>query len=73
MTAITIVGDPDLVCSNLGVIISAGNRIVSITKTKNNSTYVVLYEPSGPVVDEFVLMEDGSFLLLESGDKIVLQ
>jgi hypothetical protein len=73
MTSVKIVGDPDLVCSNLAVIITAGNNILSITKTKSNSAYIVTYEPSGPVVNDFILMEDGSFLLLESGDKFILQ
>jgi hypothetical protein len=71
MISIKIAGDPDLVCGNIAVIIAAGNDILSITKTRNNSTYIVNYTASGP--GSFILKEDGSFLLLESGDKILLQ
>ena len=31
------------------------------------------YNPPPPHVDRFLLLEDGSFLLLESGDKIKLE
>lgn len=73
MTLVTIVGEPDSVCSFLNTIIGSGNDITLLKKTKNNSTYIVGYESTAPVVNSFLLMEDGSRLLLESGDKIILQ
>lgn len=73
MTIVSVVGVPESVCSFLQDIIDLGNDIDFLQLTKNNSTYLVGYSPSGPVVNEFLLMEDGSFLLLESGDKIILQ
>lgn len=73
MTVVTVVGEPTSVCSLLDAIIGAGNNITILKMTKNNSTYIVGYEPSGPMVNDFLLMEDGSFLLLESGDKIILE
>lgn len=48
MTIVTVVGEPDSVCSFLQDIIDLGNDIVILKMTKNNSTYIVGYEPSGP-------------------------
>lgn len=73
MTIVTLVGDPESVSGFLDTIIGAGNNIVILKMTKNNSTYIVGYEPSGPVVNEFLLMEDGSYLLLEDGGYIILE
>jgi hypothetical protein len=53
-------------------LITAGNTINIVKKTKNNATYIIDYGPSGPA-GNFLLMEDGSYLLLESGDKIILE
>ena len=74
MSIVTLVGDPDKVCVAISSLITAGNAINSVTKTKNNASYIINYGTSGPPpVGNFLLMEDGSYLLLESGDKIILE
>lgn len=73
MTIVTVAGDPEALCTFLNSVIGSGNDITLLQKTKNNSTYIVGYESSGPVLNSYILKEDGSFLLLESGDKIILQ
>lgn len=73
MNIVTVVGDPEKVCDFVGSLITAGNEITLLQKTRNNATYIIQYGTSGPVVTSYLLMEDGSFLLLESGDKIILE
>jgi len=72
MTSISLVGSPEAICLLLDNIILSGNEILTVTKTKNGSTYIVTYAPPGPVPAFFLLKEDGDYLLLESGDKIIL-
>lgn len=72
MTFVTVLGDPDRLASFLNSIIDAGNNIEILRKTQNKSTYIVGYITSGPVVNNYILLESGDFLLLESGDKIIL-
>lgn len=45
MIAITIKGDPAYVAAQINAFILAGKTILSIKKTKNNSTYLVLRTP----------------------------
>ncbi len=45
MITITIKGDPELVETQLNALITAGKTILSIIKTKNNSTYLVIHTP----------------------------
>jgi hypothetical protein len=74
MSIVTVVGDPDKVCGVISSLITAGNAINEVKKTKNNATYIIDYVTSGPPPSgNFLLMEDGSYLLLESGDKIILE
>jgi hypothetical protein len=72
MTFVTVLGDPDKLSSFLNSIVVAGNDITLCKKTQNHSTYIVGYASTGPVVNTYILMESGDFLLLESGDKIIL-
>lgn len=44
--------------------------IVVILAMMGESEYI---PPPAPEVDEFLLKEDGSFFLLESGDKLMLE
>jgi hypothetical protein len=73
MSVVTIVGDPDKVCATLDSLISSGASINIVKKTKNNSTYIVEYSTFVPPTEFYLLKEDGSYLLLESGDKIILE
>jgi hypothetical protein len=72
MSIVTVVGDPDKVCGVISSLITAGNAINEVKKTKNNATYIIDYGTSVPT-GNFLLMENGSYLLLESGDKIILE
>ena len=71
MSSLKIVGDPDKVCSELSILIAAGNSILAVKKTTNNATYIVDYI-FGPM-PSYLLMEDGFYLLLETNDKILLE
>lgn len=71
MSLVTVTGDPDKVCGFLDSLITAGNTINLIKKTKNSATYIVEYSAAGAL--SYLLLEDGSYLLLESGDKIILE
>jgi len=72
MSIVTVVGDPEKVCGAIDSLITAGNTINVVKKTKNNASYIIDYTSSAPT-SSFLTMEDGSFLLLESGDKIILE
>jgi len=73
MSVVTIVGDPDKVSDTLNALIVSGASINIVKKTKNNSTYIVDYSTFVPPSNFYLLKEDGSYLLLESGDKIILE
>lgn len=72
MTFITVLGDPDRLSSFLGSIITAGNDITVLKLTRTKATYLVGYISTGPVVNNYILLESGDFMLLESGDMIIL-
>jgi hypothetical protein len=72
MTFITVLGDPESLAVFLQAIVDAGNNIDIVQKTWHRARYVVAFSPSGPVVNNYLLMEDGSYLLLENGDRIIL-
>lgn len=72
MTFVQVIGDPDKISSFIGSIVAAGNAVRVFIQTKNHSTYLLGFAPTGPVVNNYILMESGSFLLLESGSKIIL-
>ena len=68
MSFVTVLGDPDKLCSFLNnLITSGGSKIDIVKKTQNNATYLVGYTGLG-----LLLQEDGCYLLLESGDRIIL-
>ena len=70
MTTVTVLGDPERLAAFLDGLVLGGNDIRSLRLTRNKATYIVVFESSGPL--SFLLREDGSFLLLENGDKIIL-
>ena len=72
MIFITVLGDPDKLCSFIDSIVASGNEVLILKKTQNKATYLIGYASTGPVVNNYILMESGDFLLLESGDKIIL-
>lgn len=72
MTFVTVLGDPDKLAIFVNNIVASGNAISILKKTQNHSTYIVGYASTGPVVNNYILMESGDYLLLESGDRIIL-
>jgi shikimate kinase len=72
MISVSVTGAPEDVCKFLESLLLSGNEINKVTKLKNNSTYIVIYSPS-TIASSYLVMEDGSFLLLENGDKIILE
>lgn len=72
MNIITVVGDPEKVCSFIATLIANGFIIHNVKKTKNNATFLIAYSTYNPFTG-YLLMEDGSFLLLEDGGKIILE
>lgn len=70
MNVVVVVGTPEKVAIFANAMAGAGNYINSIKKTKNNASYIVIY--GGAMPSGFLLMEDGAYLLLESGGKILL-
>lgn len=73
MNFVTVLGEPDSVASFINSLVNAGNYVDIVRLTKSNSAYIVGYSATGPVATQYLLMEDGSFLLLESGDRILLE
>lgn len=73
MISVTVVGDPDKVSSYINTVIGLGNTIYSVTKTKNNATYIITYDSGVGPTEFYLLMETGDYLLLETGDKIILE
>ena len=72
MIVLTVLGDPDDLSIFLTNIIDSGNDIKLLRLTKSKATYIVGFESSGPVVNNYILLESGDFMLLESGDRIIL-
>lgn len=72
MVFITILGDPEDLCNFLASIILAGNDINIVKLTRTNATYLVGYTSTGPATSNFILLENGFYMLLETGDKIIL-
>lgn len=72
MTFVTVLGDPDKLATFANSVISAGNEITICKKTQNHSTYILGFISTGPVVNNYILMESGDYLLLENGDRIIL-
>jgi len=71
VTVVHLLGDPETVCGFIDAIIALGNDILSITKTKNSSHYVVIFD--GVSLFSFLLMENGSYLLEENGGRFILE
>jgi len=71
MTFTTIKGDPETVSTSLQAIIDLGNDIKLLKLTKNNAEYLVYYVTGDTSND--ILLEDGFFLLLEDGSKLLLE
>jgi hypothetical protein len=70
MNVVVVVGTPEKVAEFANAMAGVGNYINHIKKTKSNASYIVIY--GGAMPFGFLLMEDGSSLLLESGGKILL-
>lgn len=73
MNRAIVIGDPEQVASFCNNLISSGNEINAVEKLNFNAQYVILYTGTGPIVGNFLLMEDSGFILLETGDKILLE
>jgi len=72
VTFLTVLGDPKDLSNFLDSIILAGNDIVFLRLTQTRATYVVGFISTGPVVNNYILLENGDLLLLENGDFIIL-
>jgi hypothetical protein len=72
MTYLSVLGDPDRLSSFLDSIIAAGNAISVVQLTGHKATYLIGYYSTGPVVNNYILLESGDYMLLESGDMIIL-
>ena len=72
MNFITVLGAPETVCKVIDDIVDSGGVVSSVKKTQFNATYLIGYV-EGIVNGCFLLLEDGSKLLLESGGHITLE
>ena len=72
MIVAPLTGDPESVCDMLNTLIGSGADILYISKTSKNATYIVTYAGGSPPSTFFLLLEDGSYLLQEDGNKFIL-
>lgn len=72
MTFITVLGDPERLRDFLEDIIAAGNDISILRLTRSKATYIVGFTSTGPVLNNYLLLQNGSNLLLQNGDRIIL-